>query len=119
MAQPARTGESLETPRRAIFAAGCGEIGGAAHYPACGSETEATAMIIDLPRFIDAERPSWTELERLLDRMEKESHRALSLEDAKRLHLLYQRVATDLGRIATFASEPQLRSYLESLTARA
>lgn len=76
-------------------------------------------MIIDLPRFIDAERPSWSELESLLDRMEKEPHRALSLDDAKRLHLLYQRVATDLGRIATFASEPQLRSYLESLTARA
>src|SRR4051812_8522074 len=76
-------------------------------------------MIIDLPRFIDTERPSWTELERLLDRLEKEPQRGLSLEEAKRLHLLYQRVGTDLGGLPAFASEPQLRSYLESLTARA
>lgn len=76
-------------------------------------------MIIDLPRFIATGRPAWTELENLLKRLEAEPHRALSLDEAKRFHLLYQRVSADLGRIATFASEPQLRGYLESLTARA
>jgi uncharacterized membrane protein SpoIIM required for sporulation len=76
-------------------------------------------MIIDLPRFIDSERPTWTELDRLLTRMETDPYRRLTLEEAKRFHFLYQKVSADLGRIATFASEPALRAYLESLTARA
>ncbi len=76
-------------------------------------------MIIDLPRFIAAQRPVWTELEKLLDRLERDPAGALSLDAAKQLHLLYQKVSADLGRIATFAAEPELRRYLESLTARA
>ena len=76
-------------------------------------------MIIDLPRFIAAERPSWTELEKTLDRLQAEPARALTLDEAKRFHFLYQKVSADLGRIATFASEPELRRYLEALTARA
>jgi len=76
-------------------------------------------MIIDLPRFIDSERPTWTELDRLLTRMETDPYRRLTLEEAKRFHFLYQKVSAYLGRIATFASEPALRAYLESLTARA
>ena len=76
-------------------------------------------MIIDLPRFIAAERPSWTELDQMLEGMERDSFRRLTLEEAKRFHFLYQKVSADLGRIATFASEPELRRYLESLTARA
>ena len=76
-------------------------------------------MIIDLPRFIATERPSWTELEKTLDRLQAEPNRALTLDQAKRFHFLYQKVSADLGRIATFASEPELRRYLEALTARA
>ena len=76
-------------------------------------------MIIDLPRFIATERPSWTELEKILDRLQAEPGRALTLDEAKRFHFLYQKVSADLGRIATFASEPELRRYLEALTARA
>ena len=76
-------------------------------------------MIIDLPRFIAAERPSWTELEKMLDRLQAEPGRALALDEAKRFHFLSQKVSADLGRIATFASEPELRRYLEALTARA
>jgi uncharacterized membrane protein SpoIIM required for sporulation len=76
-------------------------------------------MIIDLPRFITAERPSWTELEEMLDRLQGEPQDGLTLEEAKRFHFLYQKVSSDLGRIATFASEPALRHYLEALTARA
>jgi uncharacterized membrane protein SpoIIM required for sporulation len=76
-------------------------------------------MIIDLPRFVAAERPSWNELEQLLDRMETSATHILSLEQARHFHLLYQKVSADLARIATFASEPELRRYLESLTARA
>src|SRR5258708_16437269 len=76
-------------------------------------------MIIDLPRFIAAERPTWTELEKMLDRLEDVAGRALPLAEVQRFHLLYQKVSADLGRVATFASEPELKRYLESLTARA
>jgi uncharacterized membrane protein SpoIIM required for sporulation len=76
-------------------------------------------MIIDLPRFISAQRPMWTELEKTLDRVEREPSRVLSIDEVKRFHLLYEKVSADLGRIATFAAEPELRRYLESLTARA
>jgi len=76
-------------------------------------------MILDLPRFIAAERPAWTELERALDRLDADPQRRPTLEEAKRLHFLYGKVSSDLGRIATFAAEPDLRRYLESLTARA
>ena len=76
-------------------------------------------MIIDLPRFLAAERPSWVELEGMLDQLRADPCRRLSLAQAQRFFLLYQKVSADLGRVATFASEPELRSYLESLTARA
>ena len=76
-------------------------------------------MIIDLPRFIEAERPSWSELEAMLVRLGAEEDRRLSVEEARRFHFLYQKVSADLGRIATFTSEPELRGYLESLVGRA
>jgi uncharacterized membrane protein SpoIIM required for sporulation len=76
-------------------------------------------MILDLPRFIAAERPAWTELEQMLDRLAKAPDRRPTLAEAKRFHFLYRKVSADLGRIATFAAEPELRTYLESLTARA
>jgi uncharacterized membrane protein SpoIIM required for sporulation len=76
-------------------------------------------VIIDLPRFIDAERPSWAELERYVDRMASESTYRPSLDEAQRFYFLYQKVSADLARLNTFASEPQLRLYLESLVARA
>src|SRR5436190_17736948 len=76
-------------------------------------------MIIDLPRFIAAQRPVWTELQTIVERLERESSQPLAHDEAKRFHLLYQKVSADLGRIATFAAEPELRGYLESLTARA
>ena len=76
-------------------------------------------MIIDLPRFLSQARPRWTELQELLDRMERQPDRGLSLEEARRFHLLYQRASADLAQLHTFASEPNLRRYLEGLVARA
>ena len=76
-------------------------------------------MIIDIPRFVEAERPTWTELEAVLTRLGGEPDAALSLEEARRFHFLYQKVSADLGRVSTFASEPALRQYLESLVGRA
>jgi uncharacterized membrane protein SpoIIM required for sporulation len=75
-------------------------------------------MIIDLPRFIASERPYWSELEGWLDRLESDPGLRLSLEQARRFHYLYQRASADLARLATFASEPELGRYLESLVAR-
>src|SRR4051794_37784184 len=75
-------------------------------------------MIIDLPRFIATERPAWTALEKILDGFSESAHQALTLEEAQRFHYLYQKTSADLGRVSTFASEPELRRYLESLVAR-
>jgi len=76
-------------------------------------------MILDLPRFIESERGVWSELEAMLDQFGNEPDRRMSVDEAKRFHFLYQKVSADLGRIATFSSEPDLRSYLESLVGRA
>ena len=76
-------------------------------------------MIIDLPRFIASERPAWTELEKLIDRLDRDPGFVLTVEQARHFHFLYQKVSADLARIATFSSEPDLRGYLESLVARA
>ena len=76
-------------------------------------------MIIDLPRFISAERPAWTELEKFLDRLDAELDHRLTIEEAHRFHFLYQKASADLARLATFASEPELRRYLETLVGRA
>ncbi|MGH7972220.1 MAG: stage II sporulation protein M [Limisphaerales bacterium] len=76
-------------------------------------------MIIDLERFLNSERPFWTELESLLDRLEAEPNLRLSLEQLSRFHLLYERAAADLVKLRTFSSEPETRRYLESLMARA
>ncbi len=75
-------------------------------------------MILDLPRFLTAERPYWTDLESALDRMEGEPGRRPSLAELKTLHYLYQRASADLAKMATFSSEPETRRYLESLVAR-
>lgn len=76
-------------------------------------------MIIDLQRFITEERPCWDELDAILSRLGKDPAARLSLEQVERLHYLYQRVSAGLAKLTTFASEPELRRYLESLVARA
>ena len=76
-------------------------------------------MILDLPRFLAAERRYWAELEAALDRIESDPSRRPQLDEIKDLHYLYQRASADLARIATFSSEPETRRYLESLVARA
>ena len=76
-------------------------------------------MIIDLPKFVAAERPNWSELEALLVRLEADPSLRFSLEQLRRFHYLYERASSDLGKIMTFSSEPELRKYLENLVARA
>ncbi|MBI5395555.1 MAG: stage II sporulation protein M [Verrucomicrobia bacterium] len=76
-------------------------------------------MIINLARFITEERPHWTELEAMLSRLENDAGCRLSVDEVKRFHLLHERASADLAKIATFAAEPEVRRYLESLVARA
>ena len=75
-------------------------------------------MIIDLQRFVTAERPFWSELEGTLDRLEADPNLRMSLEQLSRFHFLYERTAADLARLNTFASEPETRRFLENLISR-
>ncbi len=76
-------------------------------------------MIIDLPRFVSAERPYWDELHGLLSVMDTEPERRMSLPEIQRLHYLYERCSADLSQLDTFATDPSLRTFLESLVSRA
>ena len=76
-------------------------------------------MIIDLEKFLAAERPVWREFEETLAKMEEGETVRLNLDQVQRFHYLHQRVSGDLARIMTFAAEPRTRVYLESLVARA
>jgi len=76
-------------------------------------------MIIDLQKFITAERPYWQELDALLIRQERDPYRRVGFDDIRRLHYLYQRASSDLAKINTFSAERAMHRYLESLVGRA
>ena len=76
-------------------------------------------MIIDLDRFISDERPFWTELAQLLDRMDRDASFRLAAHEIKRFHYLYQRASSDLTRMLNFSADKHVRLYLENLVARA
>ncbi|HXR07207.1 MAG TPA: stage II sporulation protein M [Candidatus Acidoferrum sp.] len=76
-------------------------------------------MIIDLHKFLEAERPAWKELENILGKLAEEPNWRMDLAQLKHFHYLYERASADLGKIVTFASEPETRRYLEALVARA
>jgi uncharacterized membrane protein SpoIIM required for sporulation len=76
-------------------------------------------VIVDLVRFVAAEKGYWQRLEDVLVRRQKDPWAPLSLEEAKELDYLYRRTAADLSRVATFSAEPEMRRRLERLVARA
>ena len=76
-------------------------------------------MIIDLARFLAEERKHWTDLETTLERMERHPEQRMQLTELLKFHELYERTSADLAKIETFASEPEIRKYLEGLVARA
>ena len=76
-------------------------------------------MIIDLERFVTEERPYWSELESLLNKLASDAAYRLDLERARRLHYLYQRASADLAKVMTFSAEPEMHQYLEGLVGRA
>ncbi len=76
-------------------------------------------MIIDLRQFIETERKIWDELAQRIQRLENDPNTALSATDAERIYYLYERTSSALVRITTFAAEPSLVLFLQSLVARA
>jgi uncharacterized membrane protein SpoIIM required for sporulation len=76
-------------------------------------------VILDLHKLVTVEQPFWAELDARLKRLEEDPLATLDLEQARRLHYLYERASADLAKIMTFSSEPEVRRYLEALVARA
>ncbi|GMW03740.1 MAG: hypothetical protein AMXMBFR84_48740 [Candidatus Hydrogenedentota bacterium] len=76
-------------------------------------------MIVDFERFLREERPFWDELDAKLHRLQEDHTATLDLEQIRRFHYLYERAATDLAKLSSFPSEPELQRFLESLVARA
>ncbi|MBI1321092.1 MAG: stage II sporulation protein M [Candidatus Hydrogenedens sp.] len=76
-------------------------------------------MIVDIERFVENETPYWRELEGMLDSLERDSGAVLHLDEARRLHYLYQRASSALARVNHMALAPQLRETLEPLVTRA
>jgi uncharacterized membrane protein SpoIIM required for sporulation len=76
-------------------------------------------VILDLSRFVETERAHWTALEKTLDWMGRNPGVEISIQDLDRFHVLYQRASADLAKVATLASEGELRRYLEGLVSRA
>ncbi len=75
-------------------------------------------MIIDLPRFVERERPFWEELERELDRMAQGLAPLKDIDYSQHVLSLFHRASSDLARLGTSAAEPELHTYLETLVAR-
>ena len=55
-------------------------------------------MIIDMGKFLAEERKYWTELERILDKIEGDPLFGMDFEQAKEFHYLYQRTSADLAK---------------------
>jgi uncharacterized membrane protein SpoIIM required for sporulation len=76
-------------------------------------------MIVDLQKFLQAERPHWEDLEAMLEGMEKDAFHRQDLPEIQRFYYLYQRASSDLTKMKSFACEPELRNKLENLVSRA
>lgn len=76
-------------------------------------------MIINIPKFIREEQHFWSELEDILKSIDRDNSRKMDIKEVRRFHYLYQRASADLGKIMTFSSQTEIRSYLEALVAKA
>jgi uncharacterized membrane protein SpoIIM required for sporulation len=68
---------------------------------------------------MQAERQRWQDLSGLLDRVDRQGIRALSVDELKQLCRLYRQVTVDLSRARTDGDDPDLVRYLNFLAARA
>ena len=76
-------------------------------------------MIIDVAKFVEGQRGTWRELEKVLEGIENDPHARWTLEEVRRFHFLYEKTSADLAKLSTFAFSPEIVRYLESLVARA
>lgn len=76
-------------------------------------------MIIDLERFVAAERPYWSELEAMLTELEQNPYQRMPVDRVSRLYYLFQRCSADLSKTSALPGEGELRGYLENLVGRA
>ena len=77
-------------------------------------------MILDLARFVEAERPHWTALEKTLDWLASDPQpQDVDRRPGAVSHLVSARLGGSRQRSATLASEGELRRYLEWLVSRA
>jgi uncharacterized membrane protein SpoIIM required for sporulation len=76
-------------------------------------------MIIDLKRFVDEEKKYWTQLESILDKLDRDPMRKMDLPEVQRFHYLYQRSSSGLAKVMGLSAETEIRRYLESLVGRA
>jgi uncharacterized membrane protein SpoIIM required for sporulation len=76
-------------------------------------------MIADIERFVAEERRYWTELESMLDVYENSATHRTTLAEAQRFLYLYERCSASLARLTPMSVDAGLRSYVESLVARA
>jgi uncharacterized membrane protein SpoIIM required for sporulation len=76
-------------------------------------------VIINVERFVAAERPHWDELERVLGAFDRDSAKSMALDEARRFHYLYQRASSALAKVGPAAADRELHAYLERLVSRA
>ncbi|MDZ4816675.1 MAG: stage II sporulation protein M [Verrucomicrobiota bacterium] len=75
-------------------------------------------MIINVQHFVAQEEKYWQELESFMNRLDL-NQTEFSIQDIERFHYLYERTSADLGKLTTYAWDPELRMYLEKLVSRA
>lgn len=75
-------------------------------------------MILDLNKFIQNGRSTWSELETFLEMLEADPFHSLDLESIERFHYLYHRTSADLARLADLSARQDIRIYLESIVSR-
>lgn len=76
-------------------------------------------MILDVQKFIHERRSDWDAFEAMLVRLEEANRKGgMELDEVRRFHYLYERVAADLTKLSAYAVEPRTVAYLESLVAR-
>ncbi len=76
-------------------------------------------MIMDLAKFARLREPSWKKLEEMLEQVDRRSGEPVRYEDALEIHRLYCKVSDDLARLSSMSGEDELRTYLETLVAKA
>lgn len=76
-------------------------------------------MILDIKQFVQKERSTWEALERQLTLQESPDYQPQGVRASWYMKQLISRTSSDLIRLRTYASDPELELYLEQLLARA